>query len=371
MGKGLTAAIICICVVLMSGVTNANAQKKTSDSSGSNRTALERILENAKVPGAQIIYTKKGKSEIYHLGVTNVETKEPVTDDTVFQAASLTKVVAAYAVLRLVDRGEFDLDKPLTEYVEYDRIKDDPKAKLITARMILSHRTGFPNWAIGPSNPNFEKTPVKTNFTPGSSWNYSGEGFFYLQKALEEKTGKKIEMIIYDEVLKPFKMDSTFLKGLKRLIARQAYGHNAEGIPGQRRSFPQPNIAYTLLTTAGDYDKFIQEGLIKGKGLKNKTHELFFSVQGNADRLVKPSSADPYIDWGLGIGLQKNEIGYAVWHWGDNGPFKCFFMAFPQRKESLIVMTNSQNATDAYEDILRLFFGKQTFWAVTWVKDGG
>lgn len=366
-------ALLCATFLLVLGLS-ISAKDIGNEPSNNERStkidALLALLADAKVPGAQIVYSKKGKQEIYNLGIINAESNEPVTSATVFQAASLTKVVAAYAILRLVDRGEFDLDRPLIEYVEYERIKDDPNAKLITGRMVLSHTSGFPNWAISPSDPRLDETPLKTNFKPGTEWSYSGEGFYFLQKALEANTEKNIEMIIYDEVLKPLKMESTFLTGLKRLVNVQAYGHDAEGNTGNRRAFPQANIAYTLLTTAEDYDKFIQQALLKGKGLKKESRKLLFSVQGTADRKDKPSKADPYIDWGLGIGLRNNEKGKAIWHWGDNGVFKCFFIAFPKQNESLVIMTNSSNSTDVYEDVLKLFFGEQSFYSVQWVRDG-
>ncbi|NKR79981.1 serine hydrolase [Rhodococcus hoagii] len=79
--------------------------------------------------------------------------RHPVTSETVFEAASLTKVVASYVVLQLVDEGLLDLDTPLSEYFDYSRIAGDPAAQRITGRMVLTHTSGLPNWATGPSSP--------------------------------------------------------------------------------------------------------------------------------------------------------------------------------------------------------------------------
>jgi CubicO group peptidase (beta-lactamase class C family) len=97
----------------------------------------------------------------------------------------LSKPVFVYMVLRLADRGVIDLDKPLyTCGFSYDRIDKDPSSKLITARMVLDHTTGLPNWG---------GTPLEFLFTPGEKFNYSGEGYVYLQRVVEHVTGKSLE----------------------------------------------------------------------------------------------------------------------------------------------------------------------------------
>ena len=104
-------------------------------------------LDYFRIPGISVAVIKDSQV-VYHrgFGVKNAATREPVRDDTVFEAASMTKPVFAYTVLRLVDRGVLDLDTPLYTYFPYDDIADDDRYKLITARMVLTHRTGFPNW---------------------------------------------------------------------------------------------------------------------------------------------------------------------------------------------------------------------------------
>ena len=135
----------------------------------------------------------KDSKVVYHrgLGVRNTLTQDPVTDDTVFEAASMTKPVCAYIVLRLVDRGVLMLDTPLYTYLPYEDIAYDDRYKLITARMILTHRSGFPNWRNG-------KLDIK--FTPGTEFSYSGEGFVYLGKVIEKLTGKKLVQLCQEEV---------------------------------------------------------------------------------------------------------------------------------------------------------------------------
>lgn len=118
------------------------------------------LMKEGDVPGLAIALVRNGELAWQRgFGVKSVKTNEPVNDSTVFESASLSKPVFAYAVLKLVDAGKFDLDKPLNQYLpgNYD-VGEDPRLGQITARRVLSHTTGFPNWRSGA---------LKIHFTPG------------------------------------------------------------------------------------------------------------------------------------------------------------------------------------------------------------
>src|SRR5215475_5400161 len=109
---------------------------------------VPQLMKDGDVPGLSIALLRDGELVWRHgFGVKNTKTNEPVTDDTVFEAASLSKPVFAYAVLKLFDAGKFDLDKPLNQYLpgNYD-VGEDQRLSQITARHVLSHTPGFPNW---------------------------------------------------------------------------------------------------------------------------------------------------------------------------------------------------------------------------------
>jgi len=135
----------------------------------------------------------------------NAATKKPVTNETVFEAASLSKPVFAYGVLKLVDQGKLDLDTPLNKYLgnNYD-VVDDPRINLITARHVLSHTSGFPNWRDNDRTKN-----LLIHFTPGDKWSYSGEGMVYLSKVIEKITGLSLEDFMQQTVLQPLGMTSS------------------------------------------------------------------------------------------------------------------------------------------------------------------
>ena len=137
---------------------------------------LKNQMDSIGLPGLSIAIINEAKI-IYHrtLGVTNVDTKEKVSQETLFDAGSMSKTPFAYLVMKMVERGILNLDRPLYTYLPYPDIAYDDRYKLITARMVLSHTSGFPNWRILNED---KKLDIK--FTPGTQYLYSGEGFEYL-----------------------------------------------------------------------------------------------------------------------------------------------------------------------------------------------
>ena len=141
--------------------------------------------------------------------------------------ASFTKAVFAYLVMQLVEEGVIDLDKPVYKYLEkpmpdYDKYKDlagDDRYKLITARMLLAHTSGFPNWRWFNKD---EKLDIK--FTPGTKYSYSGEGINLLQFVIEIITKKEVGQMIEERIFKPFGMTRTSMTGksVSRIITRLA-----------------------------------------------------------------------------------------------------------------------------------------------------
>ncbi|MBC8112072.1 MAG: serine hydrolase, partial [Verrucomicrobia bacterium] len=294
------------------------------------------------------------------VGVEKDGSDKKINSSTIFEAASLSKPVFAYAVLRLYDRGLIDIDKPLLNYIgTYERFDaKNPNYGKITARMVLRHTTGLSNWG--------DEKSVGFLFPPDSCFSYSGEGYQFLQKVLEKKLNKSLNDIIQEEVFTPLKMESSSYVWNDKFAAVSSFGNSAEVINRHKNS----NAAFSLLTNAQDFSIFLQ-ALIKGVGLKPVTHKMMFEKQSRANRFKsKPRPADKYIDWGLGVGLQQNEHGKSVWHWGDNGSYKCFFMVYPKRNEFLVYFTHSLNGLNITDEIAKLFFGNQTCWVVKWLDYG-
>ena len=141
-------------------------------------------MEAENIPAISIAVINNNKIVYHHaLGVSNIETKEPVDNQSIFEAASLSKPIFAYFVMKMVEKGKIDLDKPLFEYLPHPGIAPESQedAKLITARMVLAHQTGFPNHSNGQL--------IKLAFKPGTDFMYSGEAYQYLAAIIGMQNG--------------------------------------------------------------------------------------------------------------------------------------------------------------------------------------
>jgi CubicO group peptidase (beta-lactamase class C family) len=328
---------------------------------------IDTLFQNAKITGVQMVITNKNITQTHYYGKPNTDETNSITGATVFQAASLSKVVMAFITLWLVERNLIALDTPLYRYYRYERIKNDEAAKKITARMVLQHTTGFPNWATNPISKQWAGTALSTGFIPGSAWSYSGEGFMFLQFAVEKILNQSLEKIATEEVFSPLQMGSSSFLWRPSFTADGAYGHNKNGeLTGRPEAF-LPGAAYSMLTTAADYNRFLQAVII-GQGLSKPTHQLMLNDMVSVKKKDSSlSEAGSHISWALGLGILRNEAGTAIWHWGDNGDFKCFFMAYPATHKSLVYFTNSENGLTVMPQLLNYYFGKHTWWALQWL----
>lgn len=315
--------------------------------------SIPRLLADGDVPGLSIALVRDGKLVWHHgFGVRNAVTKEPVTDDTVFEAASLSKPVFAYAVLKLVDNGKLDLDTPLNKYLpgNYD-VGTDARINQITARRVLSHTTGFPNW-----RPQRDSPDLKIHFTPGERFSYSGEGFVYLARVVEHLTGEKFNAFMKRMVFEPLKMTSSSYVWQDRYEALKVFKHNAVNEPTGQGKVPAANAAASLQTTASDYGRFVA-AILKGEGLKKETARLMLTPQirvgENTNTIARPAgNPNAYVSWGLGWGLQITDEGTSFWHWGDNGDCKAYVVAFDRQKTGVVVFTNSANGLSIVREII-------------------
>ncbi|WP_167856313.1 serine hydrolase domain-containing protein [Hymenobacter metallicola] len=328
------------------------------------------LLNKENVTGMQLVYTKKGETKQYSLGLRQAgSTQAPMTSTTILQAASLGKVVLAYTALRLHDQGRLDLDKPLLTYAPYPRLQGEPRAAKITARMVLGHTTGLPNWADYPLAESWKTSKLTLKFAPDSCWSYSGEGYVWLQRTLEQITGNTLDQLAQQEVFGPLKMPNSSFTWQARFEKNAAYGHDKAGKPTDIKRFKEPNGGFSLLTTAADYSRFVR-ALMTGKGLKPATAKLLTTAANAATRCSTPATAtDANINWAWGLGLATTSHGPAQWHWGDNGDFRGFFMTFPNSQESLLFLTNSANGLKITDEVLRLFLGPGHYQAMQWLAE--
>ena len=331
--------------------------------------ALTALMQQAGVPGMQLVFTHGNKVQAYALGQRTAGQPAAVDARTTFEAASLGKAVLAYVALRLLDRGVLSLDQPLLSYYAYPRLQGAPNADKITARMVLGHTAGLPNWAANPTSPAWATTPLRLKYAPDSCWNYSGEGYVFLQKTLEHLTGKPFETLAQEEVFGPLRMAHSSFVWREKFAGNAASGHDGTSRPVPINRFSAAYAAFSLLGTAADYSRFLC-ALLAGRGLKPATAQLLLTPANEARRCGVPATAtDPFIAWACGVGLATTSRGLAQWQWGDNGNFKGFYMTLPGQKESLVFLTNSANGPQMTDDLLRLFFGPGEYRATSWLAE--
>lgn len=296
-------------------------------------------MKQYKIPGLSLAVIQE-KRVFWHrsFGVTNYYSQKPVNDRTIFAAASLSKPLFAYAVMKMVERGRLELDTPLTEYTADPYIKDN-RLKLITARRVLSHTTGFPNWS--------GDEPVWIENIPGTKFGYSGEGYLYLQKVIEEITNQPLEQYIYNQLLAPLRMNQSSYVWQPAYQYLATDGHDRNLKPRSMKKPSEGLSAGSLRTTAQEYAQFIMAMMQSGTVDSHLLTES--SVQ---EMLRSQAQINNYLDWGLGWGLEYSNNQKYFWHWGDGGVYKTFAIASRKLGKGVVILTNSQNGLKICPDIV-------------------
>jgi CubicO group peptidase (beta-lactamase class C family) len=309
---------------------------------------LAQLLKDGRVPGLSFAVLRDGRIvETKALGVRDTSTGTPVHDNTIFEAASLSKPVFAYAVLQLVDAGLLSLDTPLSTYVP-NYVKDDPRAASITVRNVLSQSSGLPNWR---SN----STPLKTYFPPGERFSYSGEGFVWLQRVVEKITGQPLNDVMTRLVFDPLEMRQSSYVWRADFETDYALPHDAQPAPGNKWRPEKARSASTLHTTAADYARFLQ-AVLSGVRLKPDTAKQWLDPQVRLrQRCIQCLSTDQpdgdqHIAWGLGWGLEPDAGSF--FHWGDNDQFKAFVIGSLKDRSAVVVFTNGFNGMAIMPDVI-------------------
>jgi CubicO group peptidase (beta-lactamase class C family) len=317
-------------------------------SSQSQAADLEQLLKDGRVPALSFALIRDGKIvETKALGVRDMSTGIPVDGNTIFEAASLSKPVFAYAVLQLVDAGVLSLDTRLSMYVP-DYVKDDPRAASITVRNVLSQTSGLPNWRS-------KTNPLKTYFQAGERFSYSGEGFVWLQRVVEAATGESLNGVMERLVFDPLEMKQSSYIWRADFEANYARPHDAQPAPGDKQRPSKPRTASTLHTTAADYGRFLQ-AVLSGARLKPGTAKQWLDPQIRLrQRCIQCIStggqdADQHVAWGLGWGLEPDRGSF--FHWGDNGQFKAFVVGSLTDRSAVVVFTNGSNGMAIMPDVI-------------------
>ena len=320
----------------------------------SNAALMEQMLKQYKVPGVSIAVIKDYKVALaVAYGVADAEAGTPVTTETMFQAASISKPVAAMASLKAVQDGRFKLDQDINTILKSWKLPvgDFTKSAPVTPRTLMSHTSGmgdgfgFPGYAPGTPLPTLiqildglppsNTRPVRLERPPRTGMKYSGGSVVLQQLALMDTVGKPFAQIAREWVLDPLKMtNSTFEQPLPAgRQAQAARAHNTEGVRTNDPWHVYPEQAAAgLWTTPTDLAKLAIEVQLAVLGRPSKV--LSPAI---AREMITPVGVGPYA---VGFGLEKLGEGWYFEHSGSNYGFRCNLMAHVSKGYGAVIMTN-------------------------------
>ena len=361
---------------------------------------LPRIMQAFAVPGVGIAVVEDGTVAWSRgFGMANAQTRAPIDARTVFEDASLSKPVFAYLVMQLVGQGRIDLDAPLVNYRRPDYLGDHPWIALITARDVLRHTTGLPDWRKSPAT---EKLVPMVK--PGTRINYSGEAFVWLQLVVEAITGQSLDETMQVHLFGPAGMRDSSYAWNADLAARSVYGHPAHdrvdtGAPRQvireqwgvaqqvadrwgkplsawkyedaERAMPEvlalapsglvtwpgdilANAAASLRTTVQDYATFLS---LMMAGRQRAAWEISEAAR---QAMLTPQISLPgrWTEKGLGWNTEQTRDGPVFYHSGSNsGIFKNFAVGDAQRRRGIVVLTNGGSGSFVHQRVVRAATG--------------
>lgn len=279
----------------------------------------------------------------------------PADAATRFNVASITKTVVAETVLRLADDGQLDLDEPLARYWVDPDVAGDPRRHALTARQVLDHTTGFPNWR-------FFRADRKLAFehAPGSHYGYSGEGFEYLARALANKLDEPFPDIVQRTVLAPLGMHDTAievdhgqLQGVVRPVEEDGRMLGVYCRPG---GWCRPDGSYSaaddMLTTVPDYARFLA-AVLRGSGYGTamaRDRDRVHTNRGD-ERLVDcaadsgPAARCPHSQ-GYGLGFEVADFGShrVLGHGGSDWSEQSVAYVYRPSGDGVIVFLNAPHA---------------------------
>ncbi|MBN8486637.1 MAG: beta-lactamase family protein [Burkholderiales bacterium] len=360
---------------------------------------LPALMHRAGVPGLSAAALQEGQlAWQFHLGQANAQTGQSLTSEALFEAASLSKPVFAWLVLRLAEQGRLDLDEPLVRGFRPDWVDDHPWNARITAREVLRHTTGLPNWRRQPLQQSLHPA-----VEPGTRISYSGEAFFWLQLVVEQLSGLPLQRLAWQLLFAPAGMCDSDFAWSDDLALRSVWGHAAPGratsstLPRQmmreawtvveplaaqwglplsdwrledaQRAFASlgsavpnaavgwpgdlmSNAAASLRCTAADYARFLRV-VMPGAGgpqLSPPWQRLFTESQFEQH--------PPWTSKTLGWNLERTSAGQLLYHGGNNAQqFRCFALADPAARRALVVLTNGGGGDQVYQAVVHAATG--------------
>ncbi|GHN01680.1 hypothetical protein WSM22_31690 [Cytophagales bacterium WSM2-2] len=332
---------------------------------GDSTWSIQERMKHYHVPGVSIAVIKDNKIDfVASYGVMDEETKDPVTSQTLFQAGSISKPVAAYGSLKLVEEGKIDLNENVNTYLKSWKLPENEftRDKKVALKHLLSHTGGLtvhgflgysPDLPVPTLGQVLDGTPpansaaIRVDKVPEQSFRYSGGGYTIMQQMLIDIESKSFPEILKEKVLTPLAMNnSTYNQPLnpdQLKMAATGYLPNGQMTKGKRHTYPEMAAA-GLWTTAEDLAKF---AINIQKTLKGESTTVLSKAM--TEKMLTPFVAD-FI--GLGIFLDKKKDDIYFGHGGWDEGFSSQMTAHKDKGYGVVVLTNS-NHPEFIEEVIR------------------
>lgn len=335
--------------------------------------SIDSWMEAYEVPGASVaVFNDFRLDYVEAHGVKSSASHEPVTEQTLFQAASMSKGVSAVGALSLVQDGTMSLDRDINDYLTSWRVPDNEllATEKVTLRRLLSHTagttvSGFRGYRYTEELPSLiqilngeppaNSPPIVVDVVPGSRWRYSGGGYEVMDQAIRDVTGVPYPEFIRERVLQPIGMASSTYEQPIPTTMREATasGHYASGtaVPGGHHIYPELAAA-ALWTTPTDLARFLIE--------------LQLSLRGESNRVLSRENTQLLLtevdhDYALGLDLWEHNGEPYFGHQGANDGFRGQMVAHRTAGFGVVILTNSDNGLELAEAVLRLI-GEREGW---------
>lgn len=328
---------------------------------------IPQLLQDFLVPGAAIGIIENGEIVLQKgYGFADVEKEVKVDTKTGFNIGSISKTIAAWGVMKLVDEGKIDLDAPAEKYLTRWHLPESEfDSDKVTIRRLLSHTAGlslhgYPGWSPKDTLPTIEESlngknngpgRVEIIMEPGTKYKYSGGGYSILQLIIEEVTGQKFEDYMQAQILEPLGMNNSSYKIDDKIMAASASGYDKFGEAIDFELFTA-QAAAGFHTTIEDFTRFAYANLYRTKNNKKNNPIL----PGNI--LQQMMVAVPQAEGRYGYGLAyfvESIPGTSVilnGHRGANTGWHAIFLVNPETNDGFIMITNGGAGHQVYSHIL-------------------
>lgn len=264
--------------------------------------------------------------------------------NTLFNVASLTKPVTSIVTLKLINDNKWSMDEPLIRYWIDPDIKNDSFTKKITTRILLTHQSGFPNWRSDDSN-----HVLKFHFEPGTKYRYSGEGFEYLRRSLENGLHEDLQQIAFTNLFNQVGMNNTNYGWTENAnTALYAVPNDTNGLPITSKPIKIINAADWLVTTIHDYTKFAAY-VINGAGISKELFTMMTTPHVTMGKGVYTESMG--LGWAVLTGLPDNE--YLLMHTGHDDGVYSVVILLPKTERGIVIITNGENGIKVIFQLLK------------------